>query len=135
MKELRIEAKVDNLQKVLSFVDAEMEALGCTPKAIMQMDIAVEEIFVNIAHYAYAPGSGHAVIKVDNDADPTSIVVSFADEGMPFDPLARDDPDTTLSADERRIGGLGIFMVKKGVDDIHYEFKDHQNVLTIRKNV
>ena len=99
----------------------------------MQIDLAVEEIFVNIAYYAYAPKVGMAVISIDISGGPVRIV--FMDHGIPYDPLAREDPDITLPPEERGIGGLGIFMVKKSVDDIKYEYKDGQNILTIIKEI
>ena len=135
MKELFIEAKDENLDKVLAFVDEQLEAYDCPMKTQMQVDIAVEEIFVNIAHYAYVPGVGSATIRAEVSEDQLAVSLTFVDNGMPYDPLAKEDPDITLSADERQIGGLGIFMVKKSMDDVAYEYKDGQNVLTIKKNL
>ncbi len=135
MKELFIEAKDENLDKVLAFVDEQLEAYDCPMKTQMQVDIAVEEIFVNIAHYAYVPGEGSATIRAEVTEDPLSVSLTFVDNGIPYDPLAKEDPDITLSADERQIGGLGIFMVKKSMDDVAYEYKDGHNVLTIKKNL
>ena len=126
-----IEAKLENLEEVLGFVDAELEKVDCPMKAQMQIDIAVEEIFVNIARYAYAPGEGYAVIGVL--AEPGRAEITFADNGMPYDPLAREDPDVSLSAEEREIGGLGIYMVKKTMDVMRYEYSDGQNLLTLVK--
>jgi len=119
-REMTIEASVSNLDDVLAFVDACLED--------------VEEIYVNIAHYAYAPQTGTAKISVDIDTDKRQIVVEFRDSGMEFDPLAKPDPDTTLSAQERQIGGLGIYMVKKSMDDMTYTRSDGQNILTLYKN-
>ena len=99
------------------------------------MDIAVEEIFVNIANYAYTPETGKAVIRVDTANDPNRVTVIFKDTGIPYDPLAKEDPDITLSSEERKIGGLGIYMAKKSVDDIQYEYKNGENILSIRKNL
>ncbi len=135
MKELYIEAKDENLDEVLAFVDEQLEAYDCPMKTQMQVDIAVEEIFVNIAHYAYVPDVGAATIRAEVTEDPLSVSLTFVDNGMPYDPLAKEDPDITLSADERSIGGLGIFMVKKSMDDMTYEYKDGQNILTIKKNL
>lgn len=133
MKKITIEAKTENLPKVLAFIDGELETAGCAMKTQMQIDIAVEEIFVNIANYAYAPGSGRAVIGIDVSGGKAEI--TFADSGIPYDPLAKSDPDVTLSADEREIGGLGIFMVKKTMDDLRYEYIDGQNRLTMIKTL
>ena len=135
MKELIIDAKTENLDAVLAFVNEALEECGSSPKAQMQMEIAVEEIFVNIANYAYHPGSGSAVIRLETSDDPTSVTVTFKDAGIPYDPLLKEDPNTHLSAEEREIGGLGIFMAKKSVDDIHYEYKNGENILSIQKNL
>ena len=97
--------------------------------------IAVEELFVNIAHYAYAPSTGNVVIRVEMHEDPLSVEISFIDSGIQYDPLAKPDPDTTLKAKERQKGGLGIFMVKKSMDSMTYAYKDGKNILTIRKNL
>ncbi len=135
MKELDIEARAENLEKVIQFVDQELETADCPIKAQMQIEIAVEEIFINIANYAYNPDTGSAVIRVEVADDPVSVKLVFIDKGVPYDPLAKKDPDITLSAEERDIGGLGIFMVKKNMDEIHYEYKDGQNILTLIKNL
>ena len=133
MTELTILASVENLEQVLAFVDAELEKMGSPPKAQMQIDVAVEELFVNIAHYAYAPETGSATIRVQPDEEKHSIAITFIDSGIPYNPLAKPDPDVTLSAEERQIGGLGIFMVKKSMDGMRYEYRNGQNVLTIEK--
>lgn len=133
--ELEIEALTDNLQTVLDFVDGHLEKMGASMKAQMQLDVAVEELFVNIAHYAYAPDTGMAVIHVEEFDEKHQISITFTDQGKPYNPLEKPDPDVTLSADEREIGGLGIFMVKKSMDDMRYEYKDGQNTLTITKSL
>ena len=133
MAELRIKAKVESLNDVMAFVDAELEKLDCPMRAQMQIDVAVEELFVNIAHYAYAPGEGDAQITVR--AADGMVEIEFRDSGVPYDPLAKADPDVSLSAEERQIGGLGIFMVKKTMDDMVYHYMDGQNVLKIRKKL
>lgn len=133
--EIEIEALTDNLQTVLDFVDEHLESMGASMKAQMQIDVAVEELFVNIAHYAYAPNTGIAVIQVEEDKEKHQISITFADKGKPYNPLEKPDPDVTLSADDREIGGLGIFMVKKSMDDMRYEYKDGQNTLTVTKSL
>lgn len=135
MKELEITAINENLVKVLAFVDKELEKVGCPMKAQLKIDIAVEEIFVNIANYAYRPECGPATIRVEVLKEPFQVILSFVDHGIPYDPLAKRDPDITLSSEKRAIGGLGIFMVKKSMDDIAYEYKDGHNILTIKKNL
>ena len=135
MRELTIEAKLENLDEVLGFVDGQLEELECPMKAQMQIDVAVEEIFVNIASYAYAPGIGNAVVRFESSQDPTSVTITFIDSGVPYDPVQKDDPDVTLSAEERGIGGLGIYMAKKAMDDMKYVYRDGQNILSISKSI
>ena len=132
-REIKVDAKVDNLDEVLAQVDEELEAADCQMKARMQIDVAVEEIFVNIASYAYKGREGTARINISIEDDPKKVVISFADSGDPFDPLAKPDPDITLSAEERQIGGLGIYMVKKSMDDVTYKYENGENILTITK--
>lgn len=135
MKELNIEAKVNNLNTVLTFVTDMLEEAGCSMKLQMQIEVAVEEIFVNIAHYAYTPNEGSATILADIAGDPKALTVVFKDQGIPFNPLLREDPDVEAKAQDRSIGGLGIYMVKKSMDDMRYEYKDGHNILTIVKNI
>ena len=134
-KEIVIDAVKGNLPAVLEFVDSQLEEIDCPIKVQMQMDIAVEEIYINIANYAYSPDIGKATIKVGISDDNKEVSITFIDNGVPYNPLEKDDPDITLSAEERAIGGLGIFMVKKSMDDMFYEYKDSQNVLTIVKKL
>jgi anti-sigma regulatory factor (Ser/Thr protein kinase) len=133
--ELVIEAVPENLEEVLAFLGERLEATDCTPKARMQLEVAVEEIFVNIASYAYNPETGKATVRVEVSGDPLSVTITFIDHGVPYDPMAKEDPDVTLSAEERSIGGLGIFMTKQLMDDVVYEYKDGQNILRIKKSI
>ena len=135
MDELKISAQVEKLNEVLAFVDERLERYDCPIKIQTQIDIAVEEIFVNIANYAYAPETGDAIIKVGISEDPLEVTISFADSGVPYDPLAKEDPDITLPAEKRPIGGLGIYMVKKSMDNVEYEHKDGMNIFVIRKKL
>ena len=135
MRELNIEAKTENLDAVLGFVNQHLEEMECSMKTQMQIEVAVEELFVNIAHYAYNPTIGPATIRVEVQEDPLAVIITFIDHGVPYDPLKKEDPDVTLSAEERQIGGLGIYMVKKSMDDISYEYKDGQNILKIKKTI
>ena len=131
MKELDIKARAENLEEVIQFVDQELEIADCPIKAQMQIEIAVEEIFINIANYAYNPDTGSAVIRIEVTDDPVSVKLVFIDNGVPYDPLAKEDPDVTLSADKRDIGGLGVFLAKQVMDEIDYERTDGQNILTL----
>ncbi len=131
MKEIVLDAKVDNLPQLLSIIDEELENAGCSMKGQMQIDVAVEEIFVNVASYAYEDGNGSCTIQVDTDPVNSYVTITFIDEGIPYNPLAKEDPDVTLSADEREIGGLGIFIVKKSMDKTAYERKDNKNIFSM----
>ena len=126
--ELVVDAKTEKLDEVLEFIDGFLEEHGCNMKALNQINIAAEEIFVNIAHYS---GSEKARITLTESEGAVSI--TFADTGTPYDPLARPDPDVTLPAEERGIGGLGIYIVKKTMDSVSYEYKDGYNILIMRK--
>ena len=134
MKELTVYATVENIATVTEFVNAQLEQSGCPPKIQMQIDIAIDELFGNIAHYAYDPDVGPATVRVEVDEEPC-VIITFIDNGVPYDPLGKEDPDITLSAEERGIGGLGVYMVKKSMDDISYEYRDGQNILRIKKRV
>lgn len=135
MNELNIEATLENIETVTDFVNEHLERLDCPMKAQIQIDVAIDELFGNIAHYAYAPEKGVATVRVEVIESPLSVVITFIDNGKPFDPLAMEEPDTTLSVDERKIGGLGIYMVKKSMDEITYEYKEGSNILKIKKNI
>ncbi len=133
-RELNLEATVDNLDTVIEFVNGEIEDIGCDMKTQLEIEMAVEELFSNIANYAYQPRVGVATVRVEVLRDPLSVVITFIDQGKPYDPLAKEDPDLDQTASQT-VGGLGIFMVKKSMDHIAYEYIDGQNVLTIRKNI
>lgn len=133
MKELNISATVENIPVVTAFVDEQLEALNCPLKAQMQIDIAIDELFGNIAQYAYNPDIGSATVRVEVSEDPLAVIITFIDGGIPYNPLKADDPDITLSAEDRPLGGLGIYMVKKSMDAIIYEHRDGKNILSIKK--
>ena len=135
MKEITVAATVENIETVTDFVNEQLEALACPRKTQMQLDVAIDELFSNIAYYAYKPEIGEATVRVEVTEEPLAVIITFIDNGVPYDPLAKEDPDITLSAEEREIGGLGIYMVKKTMDDITYEYKDGQNILKIKKRL
>jgi len=132
-KVLKVAADTEKLYEVQGFVDAELEAHDCPMKTQMLIDVSLEELFVNIAHYAYPEGNGWAEIRVGVTDGVASI--TLIDGGIPYDPLKKPDPDITLAAEDRQIGGLGIYMVKKKMDEMTYEHRDGKNVLTIRKKL
>ena len=133
VKKLELEATVDSIEKITDFINAELEAMDCPMKAQMQIDVAVDEVFANIANYAYEGAKGGAVVSFEAQDDPRGAVITFVDRGVPFNPLESKDPDTSLSAEERQIGGLGIFLVKKTMDEMRYERRGEENVLRITK--
>lgn len=134
-KKLTLDAEEDNLHTAISFTNDRLDNIGCSDSVKSQIDIAVEEIFVNIAKYAYGDGKGKATIKISFDEDTKTVTLIFEDNGSPYNPLEKPDPDVTLSAEEREIGGLGIFMVKNFADSMEYSYKNETNILKITKKI
>ena len=143
-KTLQCEAKIENHKTATSFLEETLEEIGCGMKQSMQLSVALEEIFVNIAHYAYAktdssgkiiPDTGSGQMSLTVVAEDGKVYMTFEDEGIPYNPLEKKDPDVTLSVEEREIGGLGIYMVKKSMDEITYKNKDGKNILTLMKKL
>ncbi len=132
---LTVEAKIANIEQVISFVNDRLDEMSCTKRAKTQIDIALDELFSNICHYAYDGEVGLATVRVVEVPDDNSVRITLEDSGIPFNPLQHDDPDVTLSLSERSIGGLGIFMVKKTMNDVQYEYKDGLNMLTVVKTL
>ena len=133
MEKITLAATIDNLQPVIDFATEKLEAHDCPLKASMQLELVIEEVFVNIASYAYEPETGDATFCVDFVQEPDAVVLTFIDGGKPYNPLEKTDPDISLDADEREIGGLGIFLVKNNVDEISYERTDDKNILRMKK--
>lgn len=135
MKSITVEAKIENVDKVTEFVNEVLEKKDCPLKVQMQLDVAIDEIFGNIAYYAYGKGSGNATIQIEMEDNPPKITLTFIDQGIPYNPLESKDPDITLDIEDREIGGLGIFLVKKTMDELSYEYVDGQNILTMKKEL
>ncbi|MBQ6120228.1 MAG: ATP-binding protein [Clostridia bacterium] len=135
MKELTFAASLENIPVVTAFIDEQLEVLDCPMKPQMQIDIVIDELFGNIARYAYGDGTCDATVRFEFDGPTRTASVTFIDGGVPFDPLQKPDPDVTLSAEERAVGGLGIFMVKKTMDRVEYRRENSMNILTIYKNI
>ena len=133
MKSLTVNASADNLAGVLEFIDAELAAAGSTMKTQFQIDLAVEEIYVNIVHFAYTPDTGDIIIQCDVYGEPPLAEIQFIDQGKPYNPLDNPEPNITLTAEERQIGGLGVLMVKKTMDEVEYHYENSQNILKIKK--
>jgi anti-sigma regulatory factor (Ser/Thr protein kinase) len=137
VNELEVDAVKENLNTVLEYVGKCLETTKCSPKARMQIDMAVEEIFINIACYAYAHKKevGRATVRVETTEDPLTVMLTFMDNGEPFDPLEKKDPNVNLPAEERGVGGLGIFLVKQTMDEVKYTYEYGTNILTLKKNL
>lgn len=133
--EITVPATIENVEKVTNFVNTELDKLGCPSKAKAEIDIAIDELFSNIANYAYNPEIGKATVKFEIENNPQAVIITFMDNGKPFDPLLREDPNINLAIEDRDIGGLGIFMVKKTMDSVEYEYKDNHNILKIKKQL
>lgn len=133
MEQLTVEATVENLNQVNDFIIESLEEMDCSPKISIQMELVIEELFVNVAHYAYSPNVGKCTVIKDFEENPRAVIVTLIDSGTPYNPLEHEDPDTSLGVEEREIGGLGIFLVKKNVDEITYQYKDGQNILRFKK--
>lgn len=132
---ITLPAMVESITKVTDFLDCELEALECPIKALTQINIAADEIVTNVASYAYGPEGGDVTVSFSYDAENKTAEICFIDAGIPFDPLAKADPDVSLSAEERQIGGLGIFLVKKTMDEMTYRRENGKNILCIRKRI
>ena len=137
MSVLQVKAEDGQLDTVLAFLGAQLEGVCCPRKTGMQVAIAAEELFINIAHYAYGAAEGEVTLRLapffDESADRCGVAITFEDSGMPYNPLKKADPDISLCADQREIGGLGIYIVKKSMDEVEYEYQDGRNPMTIRK--
>lgn len=133
MPERTFPAEDSALQDVIAFTEEQLEAAGCSVKKVMQISVAIEEMFINIAHYAYPSGNGTVRYSIEHDGN--CVTFRLADNGIPFNPLAMPDPDITLSARERKIGGLGIYMMKKTMDEAVYEYCSGENILIMKKSL
>lgn len=130
-KETLMKAKTEQLDALLAMLNADLEEAGCPTELVISIGICAEEIFVNVAHYGYPEGSGD-VFVIEEIKDQT-ITLELQDWGKPYNPLEREDPDITLSAEERQVGGLGIYMVRNMMDGVTYEYKDGKNCLKMWK--
>ena len=135
MEYLIVPAKTEELDRVYDFVEGQLESFDCPMRTLFQRRLAIEEIFINIASYAYAPKEGEAEVRCTVLENPLRVELQFLDGGTPFDPLAREEADTSPEGLMNREGGLGILLVKKTMDEVEYAYEDGRNVLTIRKNL
>lgn len=128
-------AKTEALNEFIAFVEETLEGYGCPLKTQMALCVAIEEVFVNVANYAYGEGKGDVEFLISFDEDNREVTFTLKDKGIPFNPLERDDPDVTLSAEQRQIGGLGIFITKKTMDVVSYKYENNENILTMVKKI
>ncbi len=135
MLTLTLPAAIESIETATDSLNEILEEAGCSLHNQMILDVALDELMSNVARYAYAPGTGNITLTAEILEDPKRIVLTLADSGVPYDPLKKEDPDTSLSAEERKIGGLGIFIVKQSMDDMTYAYIDNQNIVTITKNL
>ena len=132
-KKIRVAATKENLETVTAFLDEILDEKDCPLKIRLQIDLALEEMYINIANYAYTPKTGEMELRVEFDEAERELTLVLIDSGLPYDPLAKKDPDVTLSAEKRKIGGLGIYLVKKTMDSMTYERRDGRNIVTMKK--
>ena len=135
MDNLIISAEIKNLDTVTDFVLQRPQIASCPVRIQLQLRLAIEEIFVNISSYAYDPSIGPAEVRCEVLDDPLRVVIQFLDHGKPFDPLAKEDADTSEEALMERIGGLGILLVKETMDEVSYSYEEGKNILTILKKL
>ena len=133
MNKLTVPAKIESLHVVMDFLSSQLDSVDHDMKARLQLELSIEEAYVNIVNYAYESDDGDVVICCNIDESPLKVTMQFIDYGVPYNPLENEDPDISLDAEEKEIGGLGIFLIKKNVDDISYEYHDGKNILTIQK--
>ena len=134
-KEIVLDATLENLDAVNGFIEESLAPLECVQEKRIQLDVAVEEIFVNIVNYAYPSGQGLATVQAETMANPLGIRIAFIDEGKPYNPLLGEEPNLAHHLKERKVGGLGLLFVKKNVDSIDYEYRDGKNILTLWKKL
>lgn len=135
MKTVTVDAALSQLEAVQAFIETELDQKRIPDRARMQIALAAEEIFVNIVHYAYHPQTGTVTVSCSAEGEPLQVILEFTDSGRPFDPLAAPKADVSLSAGERKIGGLGILLAQKSMDQISYVYRDGKNILTLKKNL
>ena len=135
MKEITVDATIENMDTVTAFVDDFLDQIACPMKSRIQINIVIDEIFGNICHYAYKDSVGAVTVRVESGNTPKAVFLTFTDNGIPYNPLDTEDPDITLSSEERKIGGLGIYLVKKNMDEMKYEYLNQQNRLWMEKRL
>lgn len=134
-EKITVPAELKQLAAVMTMINNRMSLLNCTQRTRMQIKVAVDEIFCNIARYAYDGEEGTITVQVEEEDTPPGLTIAFVDRGIPFNPLTAREPNLTAPAKKRPVGGLGLYIVKKTMDKVSYEYKDGYNVLTIQKYI
>ncbi len=140
MEVLRVDATDDSLDEINEFLGEKAEEAGGDPKALFEIELAVEEICVNVFSYAYIgeptddPLWGKLEVRCEVVKDLPGLKIMFVDAGKEFDPLKAEEADTTGKMFMEKVGGFGIHMVKQTMNKVEYEYKDGKNILTIQKN-
>lgn len=135
MKELTVEATTENIETVTDFVSVELEQIDCPMKIQAQISIVIDELFGNIARYAYQPETGTATVQLYTEENPLTVILIFSDNGIPFNPLEQEEPDIHADLKNRKPGGMGIFLVKKLMDLVEYSYQNGQNIVLIKKTI
>lgn len=133
METIVIDADINNMDCVTELIEEQLEQVQCPEDTIMDIETAAEEIFANVAHYAYKTGKGTVTMTIEVLAQEKNVIVTFTDNGVPFNPLAKPDPDTAETLHNDQIGGLGIYIVKKTMDKVEYKYENKKNILVLEK--
>lgn len=135
MKTVKVPAKLRELDNVRAFADEVLTDTTASTEDRLAIELAVEEVFVNIVKYACLPEAGKITVSCEHDSDNEAVEIRFLDEGHPFNPLSMKDPDLKADLSERNPGGLGIYMLKKLMDRVEYDYVEGRNRLVIWKKL
>jgi len=135
MDPITVPASKENLADVLEFIRSKLEAFPHQESSLLQLELAVEEAYANIASYAYPVEPGEVTVGLKIDENPLFVTVELIDTGIRFNPLEKEDPDISLGIDDKKPGGLGILLIKQNADQVNYQYLDGRNILTIQKRL
>ena len=135
MELIKTKADIDYLDEVTEFIDGQLEEAGCSMEVILSVELSVEEVFTNVASYAYCDGEGEVEITFEKVSDPDRIRIEISDNGLEFDPLKRPDPDISETMKNDNVGGLGIYVVKNQMDTVTYRYENERNILKMEKAI
>ena len=132
---MTLDAVPENFAAVQDWIREHLASIPCSVRTLLELDMIVEEVFINIANYAYGKQIGKAWVDLSMDDSGKHLIMTFRDKGIPYDPLKKETPDLKSPAEKRAIGGLGIFLVHEYSDSLSYQYKDGENQLTISKKI